>query len=511
MSARRQDAAPFQRPAAKVGLAAGPALCALFIVSFDLEPGAPQVTRTAAVALLMALWWITEAVPLSITSLVPIVLFPLLGIMNGQDVASRYFNDIIFLFLGGFLVATAMERWNLHKRIALTALVRFGGGANRFLLGVMAITAFLSMWISNTAAAMMMVTILVAVLLQLETTLAGPVFRRLATGLLLGVAYSASIGGLATLVGTPPNMSFSRIFAIQFPDAPEITFTRWFVFAAPVSLLLLAITWLLLCWQYAPRRGQWQLDRGLLERQRDQLGKVSFAEAIVLADFAALVFLWIFRAETPLGAVTIPGWSSIFSHPRYIGDGTVAMGLALVLFLIPSRDGAAGRILDGSAVAKLPWGIVVLLGGGFALASGFEQSGLSAWLGGRLTQASSVPPYALVLLLCLATTFLTELTSNTATTNMLLPLLAALAKATDIHPLLILIPVTLSCSCAFMMPVATPPNAIVFGTGRLRVADMVRSGLALNLIGVLVIVLAIAVLGPLIWHIDLNQVPDWAR
>lgn len=487
-----------------VWLAAGPLAALLMIVAIDLQPDEPRITAMAAVALWMAIWWVTEAVPLGATALLPVVLFPLLGIMGGKDVAPVYFNSTILLFLGGFLVAIAMERWALHRRIALRVILTVGGTPRRLIWGFLLASWFLSMWISNTACTMMMLPIAMAVIDRLDERLQPDLRRRLSIGLLLAIAYAASIGGLATLIGTPPNLSFVRILHIVFPAAPEVTFAQWLVFALPVSLCLLVAAGLLLS------RG---LTRGGVEesaRFRDEyaaLGPLGREEKVVLADFVLLALLWMTRSELAIGGLVLPGWSSLAESLALADDGTVAVALALLLFCIPARGG--GRVLDWSDTAKLPWGIVLLFGGGFAVATGFTQTGLSDWIGGRLEVLGGLPPVLMVGAVCLLLTFLTELTSNTATTEMVLPILAALAVAVRCDPLLLMIPATLSASCAFMLPVATPPNAIVFGTGRLTVADMARAGLWLNLLGVVVITALTLLWGSAVFGFAAG-LPDWA-
>ncbi len=493
----------------RIGLVAGPAVAAL-LLALDLEPARPSIGATAAVAAWMAIWWITEAVPLAVTALLPVVLFPSLGVMPGGAVASHYFNHVIFLFIGGFIVALAMERWNLHRRIALRILLAFGAHPRSILAGFMIATWFLSMWISNTAATMMMVTIVLAVIARVESRDDSGALGRFAIGLLLGTAYAASIGGIATLVGTPPNLSFVRIFEIQFPDAPPIGFASWLFFALPISVTLLAITWALLAWRFAPPPGALHLDRETFREHYAALGRPSWAERVVLVDFAVLVVLWLTRADLTVGSLTLPGWSRLFPQPGFLNDGTVAVALAVALFLIPSRAGDGGRVMDWTTASRLPWHIVLLFGGGFALAAAFDHGGLSTWMGERLDAAGALPPIVMVAVLCVALTFLTELTSNTATTEMILPVLAGLAVAIGVDPLLVMVPVTVSCSCAFMMPVATPPNALVFASGRLRVADMARVGFVLNLIGTVLIVAATFTLGRWVLGIDLDGIPAWA-
>jgi sodium-dependent dicarboxylate transporter 2/3/5 len=501
---------PYFHTVPQVGLLAGPLLAAFLVLFFDLEPGRPEVTRTAAVALWMAVWWLTEAIPLAVTAMLPVVLFPFLGVMSGKAVAPLYFNSIIFLFVGGFIVALAMQRWNLHKRLALRILLLIGIHPRALLLGFMVATAFLSMWISNTASTMMMVPIALAIVLDLEETLGGEVVSRYAKGLFLGVAYGATLGGIATLVGTPPNLVFVKIFSITFPKAPEVSFAAWFAFAFPVSVVFLLLVWLVLSSIYGPPKDAFSLDRGIFEKEYEALGPISYEERVVLVNFVILAVLWLFRGDITIGRFTLPGWSTLFSTPAFLDDGTVAILIATLLFVIPARGGEGGRIMDWETATRLPWNIVLLFGGGFALARGFKYSGLSLWLGDRLAALSALHPLLIVAAICLLLTFLTELTSNTATSQLILPVIAALAVQIRINPLFLMIPGTLSCSCAFMLPVATPPNAIVFGTGRLRIADMAKVGVGLNFLGVVIITAAIYFVGTAVFGIDLARTPGWA-
>jgi sodium-dependent dicarboxylate transporter 2/3/5 len=494
----------------KIALVVAPLISLCVLLFANLDPQHPEVTRTAAVALLMAIWWITEAIPLAATALLPIVLFPCLGIMKGSVVAPLYFNYIIFLFLGGFVVALAMQRWNLHRRIALKIILLIGAGPRRIILGFMIATAFLSMWISNTATTMMMVPIALAVILKLEESFGPKEIAKFSVGLLLGIAYAASIGGIATLIGTPPNLSFARILTICFPQAPEISFAGWFGFAFPLSALFLVITWRLLTLMFCPPRGEVAADLRTFQEEYAKLGPMAFEERVVLADFLVMALLWLSRNDITIGGLVIPGWATLLRISEYVDDGTVAIIMALILFLIPSRRSPKGMIMDWPTAEKLPWGIVLLFGGGFALASGFRESGLSAWLGGQLKGLAVLPPIMIVIAICTMMTFLTELTSNTATTEMILPIIASVSVAVKLNPLLLMIPATLSASCAFMLPVATPPNAIIFGTKRLEAADMARAGILLNFVGVCLITLAVYFLTTVVLHIDVAQFPQWA-
>ncbi len=483
----------------------------LFIIFFvDLDPENKQVTYTLAIALLMAIWWITEAIPLAATALLPVALFPLFGIVDGKTISAMYFNHLIFLFIGGFLMALAMERWNLHRRIALRILICFGISPGRILMGFMLATSVLSMWMSNTATAMMMIPIVLSIILKLEETIGVTRVRRYTIGLLLGIAYSASIGGIATLVGTPPNLSFARIIGIIFPNVPEITFADWLLFALPVTVIMFLAAWVLLYIMYKPR-GKWEkLSREDFRSEYNNLGNPKQEEKIVFILFIILALLWIFRTGFEVSSVKIPGWSALFHSPDYINDGTVAIFIASILFLIPSKTEKGRRIIDWHTAGRIPWHIVLLFGGGFALAKGFVDSGLSLWFGESLSGLSSVSPILLTLIVVGLMSFLTELTSNTATTEMILPIMAGLAVSIHINPLLLMIPATLAGSLAFMLPVATPPNAIVFGTNRLEVKDMLRTGFLLNTIGIILATLLMYFWGTVVFDIDVSQFPEWA-
>jgi len=434
----------------------------------------------------------------------------LLGIMKGKVVAPIYFNHIIFLFIGGFIMALAMQKWNLHKRIALRIILLIGISPKRIILGFMAATWFLSMWISNTATTMMMVPMAMAIILKLKDTFGEKAVSRFAVGLLLGIAYAASVGGTATLIGTPPNLSFSRIFKIYFPNAPEISFANWFVFGLPFAIVFLVIVWGIVTRLFVSRKDSFTADMTVFKEEYNQLGKIRFEEGMVLSLFALLAVLWLFRGNINIGSFTVPGWTTIMPVPGFIDDGTIAIAIAMLLFIIPSRCKKGERLMDWKTASKLHWGIVILFGGGFALASGFKESGLSVWLGEQMAGLGSFSPVFLIASVSTTLTFLTELTSNTATTEMILPILGSLSVAIQTNPLLLMIPATLSASCAFMLPVATPPNAIIFGTGEVRMQDMIKTGIILNLIGVVLITLFIYVLGTAVFGIQLSQFPEWA-
>ena len=488
----------------------GAAVFLLTLFFVDLDPKKPVLTNMLAVALLMAIWWIFEVVPLAVTALLPVVLYPILGIMNGKVVSGTYVNHIIFLFLGGFMVALAMQRWNLHKRIALRILMLTGTKPANILLGFMLATAFLSMWISNTATTMMMLPILLSVGDKLQESIGVKKSDRFIIGLLLGVAYSASIGGVATLVGTPPNPMFTKIFQIMFPQGPEINFVDWFIFALPISTALFITTWLLLFMMYSRHLKGVNISKSTFRNEYKSLGKPGYEEKVVLVDFVLLALAWLTRSPLHIGSLTIPGWSQLFTHPEYFNDGTVAMVFALPLYIFPTKDSNSRYIMNWEYSKQLPWNIVLLFGGGFALAQGFKDSGLSIWFGNQLIGLSGIHPVFMIISIALLMTFLTELTSNTATTQIILPVIASLAVSIQINPLLLMLPATVSASMAFMLPVATPPNAIVFGSNKITIMQMAKTGLLLNLVGAIVITLMTYYWGLSVFNIHLHTMPDWA-
>lgn len=495
-----------------VGLILGPVLFFL-VLMMDLDPAKPVVTRMAAVVALMATWWVTDAVPMAATALIPMVLYPLLGILKGKTLAPVYINSTIFLFLGGFMIAVAMENWNLHKRIALQIIRLLGGGPSMIILGFMIAAGFLSMWISNTATAIMMLPIGMAIISQMEGDFGRDEVHMFTVALMLGIAYACSTGGLATLVGTPPNLALQRIFELTFPKAKPISFGQWFIMGLPLALIMGGIIWVLLTKVFFRFPSNLRVDRAIVEQEYRDLGRISYEEKVVGAVFVLTALVWIFRKPLNLGFITLPGWSTLLPYPDLLDDGTVAVFMSLILFIVPTKDKDAKRpaILGVNTIQRLPWNIVLLFGGGFALAEGFQVTGLSDFIGNKMYVLSGVPPLVLIAVLCLSLTFLTELTSNTATTQMILPILASVAVAMKVNPLLLMIPATLATSCAFMLPIATPPNAIVFGSGRIRIYEMAKVGIFINLIGVPIITLYFYFIGRFVFNIDLAEFPQWAN
>ncbi len=413
-----------------------------------------------AIALWCAIWWIMEAVPIAVTAMLPLAVFPLVGVLTPQQVANAYGHPLILLLMGAFILAQALEASGAHKRVALGMVNLFGGHSpKRLLMGFMAAAALLSMWISNTATTLMLLPVMLAVLDSCSD-------KRIGVPLLLGTAYAASVGGLGTPIGTPPNLIFMSVYAETTGTEPG--FIEWMSWGLPVVLVMVPV---MMLW----------LTRNLgntLEVNLPQVGSWRVAEKRVFIVFAITALAWMTRKE-PFG-----GWSTWLELPQ-ANDASVAMLAVVALFLI--SDGRDGRLLTWQQAARIPWGVLILFGGGIALASAFAASGLTAMIGTALEGLAGWHPWLLALGLCLAVTFLTEVTSNTATTALLMPILAAAGVGAGLDPKLLMVPAVLSASCAFMLPVATAPNAVVYGSGHIRVAQMAREGFALNLIGAVIV------------------------
>ncbi|NVJ60262.1 MAG: SLC13/DASS family transporter [Gammaproteobacteria bacterium] len=415
---------------------------------------------TLSVTTLCAIWWVTEPIPIAATSLLPLALFPLFGVLNSKEVAQAYGHSLILLLMGGFILSKAMERSGTHRRLALNMIHLFGGdSSSRVLLGFMVAAAALSMWISNTATTLMLLPVALAVLESNKD-------KKLTIALLLGIAYAASIGGIGTPIGTPPNMLFRAVYEKETNTI--VTFSQWMTWAVPVVVIFIPMAWL------------W-LKRGLAQNNHlhvPDAGVWRTEEKRVLIIFAITACLWITRSE-PFG-----GWSTWFNAPL-ANDASIALLAAVAMFMIPNGKGE--RLLDWETANKIPWGVLILFGGGICIAQAFQQSGLSQLAGSKLTVLTELPMWLVLPLLCLVVTFITEVTSNTATTTLLMPILAAAGLAAGIDPAILMVPAAMSASCAFMLPVATAPNAVVFGSEKLTVKTMARKGFVLNLIGVVVI------------------------
>lgn len=445
----------------------------------------------AGVTVWMAVWWIFEVVPIAATSMLPLALFPLLGIVNMKTVAASYMHHIVVLLMTGFMVALAIERWALHKRVALAVLLRVGTSPRRLILGMMIASAVCSMWISNTATTLVMLPIGVALVARARTRVGDDpaAVAPFATALFLGIAYAANVGGMGTPIGTPPNVVFLGIYEQVFPDRDPITFLGWMGMAVPLVVVFIPLIWLVLTRR--AHRVEDSLDMGshaLLVEEAESQGAMNRDQRSVALVFGLMALAWITR-QIKLGDGQLVGWAPALGLDSWVEDATVASAAALLLFAWPASTEKGKKLLDWQTARRLPWDVLLLLGGGFALAAAFQQSGLSEAVAHSMAGLEHLPVWIFVAVIALGVTFLTEVTSNTATTTVLMPILAAFAAATGLSPELVMIPAVLSASCAFMLPVATAPNAIVYGTGEIPISSMARVGVMINLMGAALITL----------------------
>ncbi len=471
-----------------VGRVLGPSVLLVMMLAGEWQAVmSPEAWRVAAVGLWMAIWWATEAIPVPVTALLPLVIFDPLGIMSIRDAAAPYANPTIYLYLGGFVMALALERWNLHRRIALAIIDNTGTDGRRLIGGFMFVCAILSMWMTNTSTTMLLLPIVLSVAAVMRDNvpdISDETRKNFQIAILLGLAYSASIGGLATLIGTPPNALLMGFMAENY--GIEISFARWMLVGIPVSFVMLPLAW------FALTRVLYPCDipasdavRNHLHELREELGPMSTAEKRVAVVFGSLIFAWMFR-QPITGALDITG----------VSDTGIVITVALVLFLLPSGNPDEPRLMIWEDVLRLPWGVLVLFGGGLSLAAAVSDSGLALWLGEQLAPLSAWGIAVLVVAAVAMVIFLTELTSNLATTATLLPVMGAIALQAGVPPIVLTVPITIAASCAFMLPVATPPNAIVFSTGIISIPQMVRAGVYLNIIGIAVVSIAALVLAP---------------
>ncbi|WP_223276013.1 SLC13 family permease [Algoriphagus aquimarinus] len=480
-----------------MGLLLGPTAF-LLIYFFVSSPGLnPQALAMLALAVWMAIWWITEAIPIAATAFLPLIFMPMLGILPIASVSANYMHPTVMLYMGGFLLATGIEKWNLHRRIALNIINLLGTDLRRIVLGFILATGILSMWISNSATSLMMLPIGLAVVNQFKDQLGSSnsgIADKLGKNIMLGIAYGASIGGVATLIGTPTNTILAAVVSDLY--GYTIGFNEWMLFGFPLAAVLLLICWFYLVNSANPLPKNFSLNDGknIVYKQLAALGKISSEEKTVMIVFGLVCFSWITRSF--FLEKFLPG----------IDDTIIVLTGVVLLFVLPSSTKNV-RILDWKTAEKIPWGILILFGGGLALAGGFKETGLAEWIGTRFTLIEGISFFVLLLIIIASVNFLTEVTSNVATASMLLPILASVALKLDLHPFGLMVGATLAASCAFMLPVATPPNAVVFGSGYLEMKDMVSAGFWLNVISIILVTLMVYFVLPVMWGIDLQHNP----
>lgn len=500
-----------------IGLILGPALFLILLLIPDLGGMPRPAQSTLAVTALMATWWMCESIPIPATALLPLILFPMLYIVGPKEAGLGYADRNVFLFMGGFMIAEAMMRWNLHTRIALTIVHAIGRSPRTIILGFMVASAFLSMWISNTATAMMMMVIGLAVVMYFtdmgkKVGVQGINFEpgefAFGTALMLGIAYACSVGGIGTPVGTPPNLFFKGL--VEELGGPEISFVQWMGFAQPFVWIFVIIMWIWLAFiAYPIKLKEVPGGTDIVGKQLKDLGKMSRGEKVTLAVFITTAFLWVFKGlVTGFHLDPFPGFYHFW---KSIHECTIAILMAFILFLIPINLKKGEFALNWEWAAKIPWGILLLFGGGIALAKGWMDSGLAIWVGEQLAGMKGIPLIFIVLIIITLMDFLTEFTSNTATTTMMMPVLFSLGIALGVHPFLLMIPAVIAVSCAFMLPVATPPNAIVFGSGYLRIPQMVRAGIFLDFMAIPLNFIIVYFIATFIMSIPWGAgVPPWA-
>jgi sodium-dependent dicarboxylate transporter 2/3/5 len=485
-------------------------LAVYVLLAQDADLAAPA-RATAAIAVMIAIWWMTEAMPLPVTSLVPIVAFPLAGVLSLSDATAPYASPTVFLFMGGFIIALAMQKWNLHKRIALLVMRAIGTKPRQLVLGVMIATAFLSMWVSNTATTLMMLPIGISVLALVaagKTATAtpggtGPVSdmfadkdtKNFATCLMLAIAYAATIGGLATLIGSPPNLILVGFMEETY--GTSISFADWMMVGVPLAAVFLVIAWLLLTRVIFPSNLSSVVGgEDVIQRELDKLGPMSRGEWIVLSVFTTTALLWVFREPITAAAPFLAN----------LDDALIAIAAAIALFLIPvsGKNGKTVMTMDWrTAQSGIPWGVLLLFGGGLSLAKAVQETELSTYIGTKVGGLGVLPTVLMIAGVCVVVLLLTELTSNTATAATFLPVLGGVALGLGIDPMLLLVPAAFAATCSFMLPVGTPPNAIVFGSGHVTMGQMVRAGVWLNAVGVVLIPAAVLALGG--WALGIGQ------
>ncbi len=457
---------------------------------------------TLGVAMLMATWWLTEAIPLPVTGLLPLIFFPILGVSSIKETAQAFSHPIIFLFMGGFIIGLAMQHTGLHKRIAYYIIAKFKNGPKSLIFGFMCATAFLSMWISNSATAIMMLPIALSIITVFKEDKNTAKNNNFDKALVLSIAFSATIGGIATIIGTPPNTVMAAMLSELYNY--EINFLDWLKIGLPTSLILLPITWVVLTFVCFPLDSSIMIKNRIINDKIKELGKISQDEIMVGVVFIITASLWISRKWISSALENIIPSGAL-------NDSTIAISAAIILFIIPSNRPNRDRLINWDVAQSIPWGALILIGGGLSLATVINSSGLAAWIGSLSSNLSGISIILIVLISIASIIILTELTSNTATASTFIPIFGATALGLGQDPLLLIIPATLGASCAFMMPVATPPNTIAYASGYLKISDMIKAGVWLNIISLIVIGIIITlILGP-VFDVELNKIPLWIK
>jgi sodium-dependent dicarboxylate transporter 2/3/5 len=487
--------AAFKEIRTNAGLISGFLVFVIMLMSPVPDGLTDAAWRTAAVTMLMAVWWITEALPISVTALLPVVLFPVLDVSSISEATTPYANPLIFLFLGGFIIALAMEKWNLHRRIAINIVSFMGVKPSSIIFGFILSAAFLSMWVSNTATAIMMLPIAMSILALVENESGGDK-TNFEIVMVLSIAYACNIGGMGTLIGTPPNALLAGFMLENY--GIEISFVDWLKVGLPLVIISLPLMYYMLTKVIYPIK----IDvlpggKELIQNQLIDLGRISSQEKKVAAVFIITAFLWIFR---PLISEYLPG----------ISDAGIAITAAVAFFIIPANVKEKEFLLKWSDTKSLPWGVLILFGGGLSMASAISETGLATWIGGGIGTLNTWPILLIILAVVALMVFLTEMTSNTASTAAFLPILASVAIGLGENPLLLAIPTVLGASCAFMLPVATPPNAIVYGSGKITIPEMTKAGFWLNMLFILILTGASLTLIAWVFGIDVGVLPKWA-
>lgn len=487
-----------------VGLLSGISVLVIGLMSPVPEGMSIAARNVGLVSILMAIWWMTEAIPIYATAFLPMALYPLLGILPAGDTAINYGHDFVLMMISGFFLAKAIEAQNLHKRIALVIIKTLGTSRPIILMSIMLATAFMSMWIANVTAALLMLPIGLALVVKEEELSGGR--SSFGTVLMLGIAFSASIGGTATLIGSPTNMIFSGVLAKMFPLAPSISFFTWMKIGLPLVVIFLPLVWFYLVRLYKVKDSM-PGSKQMMRNELTAMGSMSKGESRVLIIFILTTIGWIFREDIVIDSFTIPGWSTLLGLEKYVHDSTVGMLAAMLLFMISAGNNS--RLLDWKSAGQIPWGVGVIVGGGYAMASGFKATGLAEWLGYQLAFISGYPTFVVIFIVVGFILFFTEINSNTATANIFLPVLASMAVAGNMNPLLLMIPATFACSFVFIMPAGTGPNTVIFGSNRITTPELARAGIGLKLISMVLLPLALYFLIEFFLGYD-KTIPEWA-